>query len=65
MLMNSDDRAVFSLFRAGSGGDSRTAEKAAVLVLIPVLVLLGAAIYFAIQRNEVVTDVLTIAVCPR
>lgn len=35
-------------------------KKRLILVLIPVLVLLGAAIYFAIQRNEVVTDVLTI-----
>ena len=35
-------------------------KKRLLLVLIPVLVLLGAAIYFAIQRNEVVTDVLTI-----
>ena len=35
-------------------------KKRLILVLIPVLVLLGAAIYFAIQRNEVATDVLTI-----
>ena len=35
-------------------------KKRLILVLIPVLVLLGAAIYFAIQRNEVVTAVLTI-----
>ena len=35
-------------------------KKRLILVLIPVLELLGAAIYFAIQRNEVVTDVLTI-----
>ena len=35
-------------------------KKRLILVLIPVLALLGAAIYFAIQRNEVATDVLTI-----
>ena len=35
-------------------------KKRLILVLIPVLALLGAAIYFAIPRNEVVTDVLTI-----
>lgn len=31
-----------------------------MLVLLPVAVLLGCAIYFATQRNEIVTDVLTI-----
>ena len=35
-------------------------KKRLILVLIPVLALLGAAIYFAIQRNEAATDVLTI-----
>lgn len=35
-------------------------KKRLILVLIPVIALLGGAIYFAFQRNEVVTDVLTI-----
>lgn len=36
-------------------------KKRLLLMLIPVIALLGGAIYFAFQRNEVATDVLTIA----
>ena len=31
-------------------------KKRLMLVLIPVILMLGAAIYFATQRNEVATD---------
>ena len=51
-----------TLFSAQDQAAIRTQlNKRLILVLIPVVLMLGAAIYFATQRNEVATDVLTIA----
>ena len=50
-----------SIFSAADQAAIRAQLKRRLLiVLLPVAVLLGAAIYFAVQRNEIATDVLTI-----